>query len=160
MGVGVSNDHRGARLQSPKKRVFTPGALDKGPLPLTTAPSRDASLFLLLPFPPLLALQSQHSLSCKNLCRGAVMPREPRVCLVSLSAQPMHSPTPRRGVKGHSRRLQQPPWMRAGPPHLLQGAPPPVPVRSRCRRFLNQLLTCVSERPVSVARRRFSSGVG
>lgn len=53
-------------------------------------------------------------------------------------------------------------WRRAGPgaPHLLQGAPPPPPVRSRCRRFLNQLLTCVSERPVSVARRRFSSGVG
>ena len=47
-----------------------------------------------------------------------------------------------------------------GFPHLLQGAPPPPPVRSRCRRFLNQLLTCVSERPVSVARRRFSSGVG
>lgn len=47
-----------------------------------------------------------------------------------------------------------------GSPHLLQGAPLPPPVRSRCRRFLNQLLTCVSERPVSVARRRFSSGVG
>lgn len=38
MGVGVSNDHRGSRLQSPQKRVSTPGALDKGPLPLTTAP--------------------------------------------------------------------------------------------------------------------------
>lgn len=47
-----------------------------------------------------------------------------------------------------------------GAPHLLQGAPPPPPVLSRCRRFLNQLLTCVSERPVRVARRRFSSGVG
>ena len=33
-------------------------------------------------------------------------------------------------------------------------------VRSRCRRFLNQLLTWVNVKPVFFARRRFSSGVG
>lgn len=33
-------------------------------------------------------------------------------------------------------------------------------VRSRCRRFLNQLLTCVNVKPVLFASKRFSSGVG
>lgn len=67
MGVGVSNGHRGARLQRPPKRVPTPGALDKGPFPfLTTAPPGTPH------FPhrrsPFLALQSQLRSSCNNLC--------------------------------------------------------------------------------------------
>lgn len=51
MGVGVSNDHRGARLQRPQKRVSIPGALDKGPLPLTTAPPGMPHFSYCPPFP-------------------------------------------------------------------------------------------------------------
>lgn len=89
------------------------------------------------------------------------MPREPRVCLVSpRSACALAAAAAEEGCEGSLAQIPAATEEGGSSPHLLQGAPPPVPVRSRCRRFLNQLLTCVSERPVSVARRRFSSGVG
>lgn len=71
MGVGVNNGHGGARLQGPPERILT-GCLRQRPPSSYHRPSRDTSLFLLLPPPPFLALQSQLRSSRNKLCpRGS-----------------------------------------------------------------------------------------